>query len=410
MSLQVTELIQFAVEAGQCYLSAGGPTSRIEEVLEEAGRKHGIHLEIFATPTGIFISGVSAKEPKPMTLLGRIANTSTDLSELTRIERIIERFMKFEINAQEALEELTQPRVPSFDRMVNLVSRISFFVLGASASFVSYGSWGASMVSGLLCWTVGFLAGPLGARWGWSGIFTDFLGTFFALVLSGLISLHTGFTADSLVIGTLILVVPGLSLTTSISELAEQNFVSGTAKMMKSILILLAMGTAFLLASDLSNLLFPGVDYHRWGLNEEQGFWTQLLCQSLIIAAFSGVHKSPYRYIPLTLLPGLLSWYVFHKLNYADFLVLSSFLPALTVGLISLALSRILKVPSQIFSVPGILSLVPGMLALSSFYTVTDPSGAGSGSVFFQVAIVSSSIVFGLLTARVPFSFIRERA
>jgi uncharacterized membrane protein YjjP (DUF1212 family) len=401
--------VEFSVEAGERYLASGGPTSRIEEMIDEAGAAHGVHMETFATPTGIFISGAGRGDGQAITLLGRIKGSSTDLSELIRIERVIEALTKKQIGVKDAMEEMARPQPPHVQRRNEWVSYLSFFVLGAAASFVNYGALTSALISGLLCFAVGFLSGPLRQRWGWSGIFTDFLGTFGALVASGLISLKLDRPADSFAIGTLILLVPGLSLTNAITELAEQNFVSGTAKMMKSVLILLALGTAFLLVSDLSQLLFPGVDYNRWGLVKEQPFYVQILGQSAVIVAFTGVFRSPYRYIPFTLVPGLLSWYVLHKLNYADFLVLSSFAPALTVGFISLVLSRWLKVPSQIFSVPGILSLVPGMLALSSFYSVTDPSGAGGGAVFFQVAIVSSSIVFGLLTARVPFSFFKEK-
>lgn len=405
--ITTSELVKLGVEAGERYLAAGGPTSRIEELLDTAGRSRKVHLETFATPTGIFVSGYNQFQTTPITLLGRIQNSSTDLSELIRIESIIDTFNKNELSVNEAMVAVNQPRLPIAETWVQMTSRLGLFVLGFAASFVIYGHWMAALGSGLLCASVGIMSSLLVHKWGWSGIFMDFVGAFLALVVSGFVSYALDYPADSLAIGTLILIVPGLSLTTSISELAEQNFVSGTAKMMKAILILLAMGTAFLLASDLSHFLFPGVDFQRWGLNEEPAFLTQLTCQCLIIIAFSAVFKSPFRYIPFALLPGLASWYVFHKLNYADFLVLSSFVPALTVGCISLALSRWLKVPSQLFSVPGILSLVPGMLALSSFYTVTDPSGAGGGSIFFQVAIVSSSIVFGLLTARVPFSFLR---
>jgi uncharacterized membrane protein YjjP (DUF1212 family) len=402
-SAKATSLVNFGVEAGERYLAAGGPTSRIEELLDQAGEVHKIHVETFATPTGIFISAVGPADKQPVTLIGRIRNSSTDLSELIRIEKIIESFVQNKISITDATEQINHPRLPHHQVWNQIVTYLSLFVLGAAASYVNYGSSLSALVSGLLCLAVGFLSGPLRQQMGWSGIFTDFLGSFFALVIAGIISVKINRPADSFAIGTLILLVPGLSLTNAITELAEQNFVSGTAKMMKSILILLAIGTAFLLVSDLSQLLLPGVDFNRWGLNKEQSFMTQLICQTLIIISFTGVFRSPYRYIPVTLIPGLLSWYVFHKLNYADFLVLSSFVPALTVGIISLILSRWLKVPSQIFSVPGILSLVPGMLALSSFYAATDPSGTGGGTVFFQVTIIASSIVFGLLTARIPF-------
>ncbi len=80
-------------------------------------------------------------------------------------------------------------------------------------------------------------------------------------------------------------------------------------------------------------------------------------------------------------------------------------MPAFTVGLLSLLFSRFFHVPSQIFSLPGIFALVPGMLALSSFYGHGNNSGMEIGT---RVAVVASSIVFGLFTARIPFVALRK--
>ena len=80
--------------------------------------------------------------------------------------------------------------------------------------------------------------------------------------------------------------------------------------------------------------------------------------------------------------------------------VLASFLASLTVGLISLILARAYRWPSQIFSTPGVLILVPGLLALSAFYHIEPGS---EGGVAYRVALTAGAIVFGLLTARMPF-------
>ena len=48
-------------------------------------------------------------------------------------------------------------------------------------------------------------------------------------------------------IGGLVVLVPGLALTTAIAELADQNLVSGTAKLMQAVLTLLALGLAYML-------------------------------------------------------------------------------------------------------------------------------------------------------------------
>ena len=405
----ISEMVQLAVELGTRYLGSGGPTSRLEERLASTAREFEILLDVFSTPTGIFVTGQDLNHQSPITIVARIDNAATDLTELIRLETLLEQLVDRQVNLQEALYQVKQQR-PDLKGLHSFLYRFSFFSLGFGGSFAAYGDWMAAALSGVICFLFGFTASHLGERWGWSGIFRNFAGCLGALLISGFLSQWLGLPADAMVLGILLLIVPGLSLTSSISELADHNFVSGTAKLMKSFLILLAMGLAFLLVNDLSIWLFPGVEFYRWGLQPEQPPWVQLFGHSLVIASFSGVFYSPYRYIPFALLPGYLSWWIFQEVNFADVAVLGSFLPALTVGFVSFALSRWLRVPSQIFTVPGILSLVPGMLALSSFTVVSSPSGTESGSIFLQALIIAGSIVFGLLTARVPFTFIRWHA
>jgi uncharacterized membrane protein YjjB (DUF3815 family) len=71
--------------------------------------------------------------------------------------------------------------------------------------------------------------------------------------------------------------------------------------------------------------------------------------------------------------------------------------------MVSLAFGRIFRQPSQVYSVPGIVAMLPGMLALSSFrYFAAGDQGSGVAFTF-KVGITAISIVFGLMTARIPF-------
>src|SRR5690606_29878055 len=109
-----SDLVEFAVLVGRAYLSAGGPTSRIEAPLVETGRAFGYRLQIFATPTGVCVSVHKNGSFEPLTLLGRIENISSDLSELTRIERVLERLIRKELDLTQAHDEVSMPPASSF--------------------------------------------------------------------------------------------------------------------------------------------------------------------------------------------------------------------------------------------------------------------------------------------------------
>lgn len=403
-SKSVENFIQFAVQAGRSYLGAGGPTSRMEIRLQEVGASLDLEVEVFATPTGVFVSARKRGDSGVVTSLGRILTSSTDLAELVRLERIFDGLQSGDYTLAQAHRLAAYPfRSQKTERNFR---RISYFVMAFAASFATYGQPVSAIMSGVLCLIVSYLDSPIAEQLGSSQIFRDFVGSAFALMASGFLSQILQLPAHSFAIGTLVLIVPGLTITNAISELAEQNFVSGTAKMMKGLLVLLAMGTAYLLVTDLSRWLMPGLDFQITKPETVNSSLAVLLtCQALVILSFAIIFRVPARYLPLTLIPGLTSWFVFNSMGASEFIALRSFLPAASVGLISFSMGRLFKVPSQIFSVPGVLSLLPGLLALSTFYSVgpnadhADPAGT-----FLKVAIIASSIVFGLLTARIPFS------
>ncbi len=408
-----SQWLRFCVDVSRLYLSSGGPTSRLEGRLTETGLSLGQPTESYATPTGMFVSIIS--DP-PLTAMGRIPQSTTNLGELMQLENLLESLFQGNLSLDEAEKGLAE--IQSARRPLRL-EYLAHFLIGTAASYSFYGLFQPALISGGLCALAGILTGALGKRLQWSGIFGDFLAALMAFLLSGLIASWCGWIADSLVVGTLILLVPGLTLTNAISELAEQNFVSGTAKLMKGILILLAIGTAFLLAKDLSRYLFPGLDYSPMASLDQASPSLKWVCQTILLLSFCYSFCVPWKWMGLSLIPGLLSWVVVNSFEGGNFLALSSFLSALTVGVISLALGRAFRIPSQVFSVPGVLSLVPGLLALSSFYTQS-PIGPTSGiglsspaalpqqhSILFQALVIAASIVFGLLCSRIPFSLSR---
>jgi uncharacterized membrane protein YjjB (DUF3815 family) len=87
-------------------------------------------------------------------------------------------------------------------------------------------------------------------------------------------------------------------------------------------------------------------------------------------------------------------------------MVLSTFLAAFAVGLISFWLSRRYKHPSQIYSLPSIVSLVPGLMAFSSFGygQASRASSAETINFVIHALLISLAIVFGLAFGRVTLT------
>jgi uncharacterized membrane protein YjjP (DUF1212 family) len=401
MSPSINEFLKVTGEVARGYLATGGPITRLEERLTQAGHVCGLQCEVYATPTAVFVTAKKGKEV--VTTLERATENTINFTDMLFYDSILDKLSTgvYSISQAEGKLQRFETRKYKF-----LFVALSAFLIGFVASFPRYGSFIGAFISGLIAALIYILHRPLGRKLQFSGVFTDFIGCLVAFVLSVLAATATGLGVPLFVIGSLILIVPGLTLTSAVSELAEHNFVSGTVKMMKSILILVAMGVSFLLVENVMlSLGFSGQSLSKVIPPDSftQKAWFQFLCHAIMILSFCVFFHLPSKAFLGAVIAGMLSVFVLDQFENPELFVLASFTASLTVGLLSLGLARIYNWPSQVFSTTGILVLVPGLLALSSFYSATGTPA--QGVIAYRVALTAGAITFGLFTARMPFRF-----
>ena len=72
------QILGFQMAFARHYLNSGGPTSRLEDNLHKIGSHYGRETEVFATPTGVFVTlNDPATSDDPTTALTRIRETGT---------------------------------------------------------------------------------------------------------------------------------------------------------------------------------------------------------------------------------------------------------------------------------------------------------------------------------------------
>lgn len=399
----VQHFVKVARFCGRSYLHHGGPTSRLEDKINAAGSRLGLSTDVWCTPTGIFMTVSDGKET--VTAIERIRETSSVFVDFIFFGQLLDQLAEGTMGLQEVND---QAHAYSSQKYSIFLVIGAAFVVGFMASFIRYGYLFGATLSGAIAMTAFVLQRPLKRRFKYSSVFSDFISSILVFVAGLTCVYYTNQPVMLFVLGSLILIVPGLLLTSAISELAEHNFVSGTVKLVRSVLIIIAMGVAYLLVENLAVRYglpqgFVISEVHGTGL-ATQG-WFQSLGQMVIISGFCIFFHIPLRALPGAMFCGLASSLVLHYFLEPGQYVLASFLAAFTVGIMSLFLARLYKWPSQIFSTPGILILVPGLLAFTAFANFSE---AEEGSIAYRVALTAGAIVFGLLSARMPFRFSKD--
>lgn len=400
---KASELLDFMLVYAKHYLGSGGPTSRLEDSIARIGEIYGRQADVYGTPTGIFIS---LHDPRgladPVTAIGRIKETGTDLGRLSKLEQIFADVENKRLSVRAGIETMKN-RIMIRPLYRPWQSGVAAFCAGFAISFDANQNIVVALGSGLITSIVWASSTFYIKRHIGNPIFTDFIAAFLTLVLGAVgHALVMPLSIEAYALGGIVMLVPGLALTTAISELAEQNLVSGTAKFMQATLALLALALAYLLFQQLAFSL-----HLRATLAPIAPKTHVLLISALAIfvnvTCFSVIFKVPPKALLWCGITGFSGWLTLSAISQTRAEAAGPFLGSVMVGVVSLGFGRLFRQPSQVFSVPGIVAMLPGMLALSSFryFTAGDQD---SGMAFtFKVGITAISIVFGLMTARIPF-------
>ncbi len=394
-------LLGFLLFYARHYLSAGGPTSRLEDSIMQLGKQFGHETEVFATPTGVFITSTQKNE-KPETALVRIKSTSINLGKLCILERVYNDISSEKISIKTALETL-RSGILSKPFYKIWQTALAAFITGFVICYDSYRKISVAAVSGIIALAIWLITAVLLPRKISNPIFGDFAGTFLTLVFAAFANHLMPTSIEAYSLGAIVLLVPGLALTTAIAELAEQNLVSGTAKFMQAFLTILAIGLAYLIFQELASSLDIGYLVASYEPKQKE-FLISLFAVIMNASCFGVILKVPPKSIFWVMLTGVMGWICFHILATSQAAIAAPYLASVLVGMLSLLWGRIFRLPSQVYSVPGIVAMLPGMLAISSFRLFASGDQESGIELSLKVAITTVSIVFGLITARIPFS------
>ncbi len=400
----ISTFVRAAVRLGCRYLAVGGPTSRLEVQIQKAGRELDYITEVFTTPTGVFVSAVSPKSKKVVTFVGRVKEVSFNLNKLDVMESLIQKLGAGETTPEEVLKFIKDQDLRTKGTVV-YIKFVGAFVVGALFALISYGSIAVAGLAGVITLFLHLLSGPITIKYKLNPIFSTFLASFIGFGVAALCSHAFKVPMEAVALGGLVILAPGLAITTAISEIAEQNFVSGIVKLVNSAINLCGMLVAYLIILDIVkylNLEILPSDMVR-SVGYQGAYFLRPLLHGGILLGVCMVLQVPKRAVLGVMITGFISWVVVHQFNDPGMYVTATFLATLCVGVVSMIFGSYFKLPSQIFSVPGILTLVPGVMAMTSFQSLAALRSEGL-EVGMKVILISSSIVFGLFMARLPFT------
>nr|WP_199243079.1 threonine/serine exporter family protein [Vitiosangium sp. GDMCC 1.1324] len=385
--------VAFTLRLGQALHQHGTPAHRLEEQMRLVSQRLGLEARFFSTPTSIF---ASFGPPEALqTCLIRVEPGEMDLGRLASLDALADSVIRGELSPQEGATrvEAVLAEPPRYGNALHLLC----WALAASGGARLFGGgpreMGAAalislLIGGLDLWTRRqpsrvWVLEPVAA----------ILSSALAVVAASLVG---PLSVQIVTLAGLIVLLPGLSLTVAINELATRNLISGTSRLTGAALVFLELGFGVALGTRLTEW-FPLPA--KLGPIPTLPAWTEPLSLMLMMFGVSILFRARPRDWGWIAVAGGLA-YAGSRLG-AQVLgpQLGAFLGALIVGMATNLLSRLRNRPTVITLVPAIMLLVPGSVGFRSMESLLARDVLAGVDTAFSMLMVAVALVAGLLFA-----------
>ncbi|MEW5742320.1 MAG: threonine/serine exporter family protein [Myxococcota bacterium] len=390
--------LEYVVALGSALMSAGCPTHRLEELLGSVAKAQGFEADVFAVPTGLFVTLRGPEGAPPVFSMVRVSAWETDLHLLGRLDEIVTDVAGGVLSVPEARERIRELRQapPRWSRRARVLAG-----MGASAgSVVSLGgsTWSDSLLAGI---GGGLLALLLTSSRQQPGV--RVLENFLGGLIAGLVAMTAtlvwpGHSRDALVLAIVIPLLPGLALTTGLAELTYRNLVAGSSRLFHAGVTLLSLvfGIGAVVALEAKLGLSPGAAAPK----EAAGLLWNLAALALSALSF-GVLLGLSRSELVVALSSCAFVWVSTWVARTFVVDLGIFAVAFALAAAANAYARITARPAQLFLMPGMLLLVPGVIGFRGLDALLRGDVAAGSAQLADLLLTAGALVMGLLVANV---------
>lgn len=234
---------------------AGVSGARLEGAVKSTADSIGVACEIWYSPTGILLSlGEPGSDYGQQTRVMRLEPAEPNLSDLVTLDAVAEDVIAGRIDVAEAsrrLQELDRPP----DRQQRTWTTFAFGLASAAVAGLLRTSWLDIAVAGALGLIIGVIAVAAKTRPHLSAA-SEAIAAMVATVLTAAFAHFAApLSVQTVVIAALIVLMPGLSLTTAVNELASRQLVTGTARFAGAMVVLFKLTFGSVAGAQIVNAL-----------------------------------------------------------------------------------------------------------------------------------------------------------
>jgi len=254
--MHIDDIIHIATDAGKIILENGGETYRVEQTITMICTSYGIpRTESFVTPTGIMVS-ITNSDNQTISLIKRVHIRTVNLNKVSMINNLSRKLVSCPLSMADIRLEIDYiNNLPPYS-----LKTTTFFSACCAGSFTllfggNYKDFFIAFIIGALINCLSVSLDKLEVNSFLKNMLCGSLAAFIALVAT---SLGLVGSMDTIIIGSIMLLVPGIAITNAIRDTIAGDLVSGISRSIEALFIAVAISSGTSIVFKIWFLLFGG--------------------------------------------------------------------------------------------------------------------------------------------------------
>jgi len=392
----------FALELARRLHQYGTTAPRLEMAVAGVTQRLGLSADVWSSPTAIIISFSDLAQGEEAvaqtTQVVRLPPGEVNLQRLCQADDIADRVIDGELDLREGfhlLRELGRP-----DTRREKIGAVASYGLSAAsiAALFLRSSWVDLVVAGVIGAIIGCIT-LLAASRPRLAVASDAISALVATTVAIVVSAFVvPLAIKSVVLASLIILIPGMSLTTAVREISSQHLVSGMARMGGAMSTLLKLTFGAIAATQLCaalgivarDLVLPALPR-----------WTDYPALLVAAVAFAILFRAARRDWPAVIVAVVVGYLVTRWGSEISTSLpgapVGVFLGGLLLGAMANVYARYARRPGAVIREPGILLLVPGSVGFRSMSFLLERDTTLSMDTGLLLVTLLVSLVAGLM-------------
>lgn len=245
--MNYSQVLSCALDIGEEMLVSGGEVYRVEDCIRRICFAYGaIDVDVFTITSSIVVT-VQQPDCSRLTETRRIERYATNLHRVHELNRLSRLMCRERIDFDEFKRQygtiISQKPYPQW------VEFLCYAMVAAAFTLFFGGSWrdaGISALIGLVLKGTVYLIGAVR----FNHVLSNLIASFVLSILSYVaVRLGLADTVDMIVIGNIMLIIPGVALTNSLRDMISGDTMAGILRFIEACILALAIAGGYFLAS-----------------------------------------------------------------------------------------------------------------------------------------------------------------